>query len=90
MASTYSTYEAKAHFSEILRKVRGGQRVIVSYHGEPVAEIRPLEKEDSLAGRMQALEAAGSLSPSVKPSFSSIQPAAHRPGAYKRFLDSRE
>ena len=79
METTYSTYQAKAHFSEILRKVRSGQRVIVSYHGEPVAEIRPLVQEDYLAGRIKALEEEGVLSPAVAPSLSTIQPAAHRP-----------
>ena len=33
MAQTYSTYEAKARFSETIRKVRAGQRIIIS-HGD--------------------------------------------------------
>ena len=37
---TYSTYQAKSRFSEIIRKVRGGRRVIVTHHGTQVAEIR--------------------------------------------------
>ena len=37
MGRWYSIYEAKAKFSEIIRKVREGQTVTVSYHGEPVA-----------------------------------------------------
>ena len=41
MATTYSTYEAKARFSEILRRVREGRSVNITYHGEVVAEIRP-------------------------------------------------
>ena len=40
---TYSTYEAKARFSEVLRQVRAGTTVTVTYRGEPVAEIRPIE-----------------------------------------------
>ena len=39
MSTAYSIYEAKAKFSEVMRKGRGGQRVVVTYHGQPVAEI---------------------------------------------------
>ena len=45
MADVYSTYEAKAHFSEILRKVRSGRPVRISYRGEEIAEVRPLSRE---------------------------------------------
>jgi prevent-host-death family protein len=41
VAHTYSTYEAKAKFSEVMRKVRAGQRIVIAYHGEEIAEIRP-------------------------------------------------
>ena len=43
MAVTYSTYEAKARFSEVLRQVREGETVTVTYRGEPVAEIRLIQ-----------------------------------------------
>ena len=39
---TYSIYEAKAHFSEIIRQVREGETVTVTRRGKPVAEIRPI------------------------------------------------
>ena len=39
MTTTYSTYEAKAKFSEIMRKVREGKHVYISYRGKEVAEI---------------------------------------------------
>ena len=42
MGINYSTYEAKARFSEVLRHVREGRTVTVSYRGEPVAEIRSI------------------------------------------------
>ena len=46
MGITYTTYEAKAKFSEVMRQCSGRQdcHKSVSYRGEPVAEIRPLEK----------------------------------------------
>ena len=42
MGITYSAHEAKARFAEMLRHVREGETVTVSYRGEPVAEVRPL------------------------------------------------
>lgn len=90
MPRVYSTYEAKSRFSELLRQVREGQRVVISYHGKPVAELRPFERiegetqEEALA----RLEAAGILSPGKgRPVF---RPIARRPGALQRFLDSRD
>ena len=37
VSAVYSTYEAKARFSEVLRLVRFGTPVIVTHHGKPVA-----------------------------------------------------
>ena len=36
-----SVHEAKAHFSELLRRVESGETVVVTRHNRPVAEIRP-------------------------------------------------
>ena len=65
MAQVYSAYEAKAKFSEILRKVQAGQRIIISYHGKQVAEIRPLAIPSSLEESLQQLEADGVAEPGV-------------------------
>ena len=41
MGLVYSTYEAEARFSEVIRHVREGKTVTVSCRGEPVAaELR--------------------------------------------------
>ena len=89
MSTTYSTYEAKAKFSEIMRKVRNGERVIVSYHGREVAEIRPVEESRPLAAALRDLEDEGILSPAPAKS-GDLAPLARRPGALERFLESRE
>jgi prevent-host-death family protein len=89
MVQVYSAYEAKAKFSEILRKVKAGQRVIISYRGEEVAEIRPLETPRSLEASLQQLEADGILSPPIRRQ-GRLTPVARRPGALARFLESRE
>ena len=89
MSDTYSTYDAKARFSEVIRKVRRGQRVVIEYHGEPVAEIVPMAPApQSLAARVAALERAGAIAPA--PGGSAYRPVARRPGSLKRFLGERD
>lgn len=89
MATTYSTYEAKAKFSEILRKVRQGQRIVISYHGRDVAEIRPLERQATIEETVKELEQDGVLS-AKPPTNGKLAPIATKPGALSRFLESRE
>jgi prevent-host-death family protein len=90
MKKTYSTYEAKARLSEILRAVRErGERVVISYHGEPVAEIRPYEPEvgERLEERVARLEGSGVV---VRGSRrGALGQVAERPGALARFLAER-
>ena len=87
---TYSTYEAKARFSELIRRVRAGQRVVISYRGEEVAEIRPIHGDPGGPEKTIArLEEAGVLDHARKPSGPLRQLVA-RPGALTRFLESRE
>ena len=89
MIATYSTYEAKAKFSEVIRRVREGDTVVVSYRGEPVAEIRRIESpKTSLEERMAELERRGELIRSRGPR-KGFKPIARRPGALKRFLEER-
>ena len=88
MATTYSTYEAKARFSEILRRVREGRSVNITYHGEVVAEIRPAYR----VGRERALkqlEEQGVVSPPAAPA-GKLAPIQRKPGALARFLESRD
>ena len=90
MGISYSTYEAKSRFSEVLRHVREGRTVTVSYRGEPVAEIRPLEKpETTIEQRTRELERLGVL---VGPRERRIpfEEGTHVPGALKRFLEERD
>jgi prevent-host-death family protein len=41
----FSAAEANRQFSKILRDVRGGETIIVTSHGEPVAKIVPAERD---------------------------------------------
>lgn len=86
----YSTYEAKSRFSEILRKVRAGRRVVVTHHGTAVAEIRPVDRGmRRLEDRWRDLEDEGVVQPALDPS-QPIPRLGKRPGALRRFLASRD
>jgi len=86
----YSIYEAKAKFSELIRRVRQGRTIIVSHHGKPVAEIRPIRSADvGLEERIEQLERRGVLRPPIDPE-AALDAVARRPGALQRFLDERD
>ena len=88
--TVYSIYEAKAKFSELIRRVRQGGTVIVSHHGKPVAEIRPIEPPDvGIRERIERLEKRGVLQPPSDPE-APLEGVASRPGALQRFLDERQ
>lgn len=40
---TYSVAEAKAKLSELLDKAEAGQSVVITRHGQPVVEFKPVE-----------------------------------------------
>jgi prevent-host-death family protein len=90
MRDVYSLYEAKARLSAIVRQVREGRRVIVTVHGEPVAEIRPITRNTGdISKRLDALADRGIL---VRGGQNANRPrlVARRPGALRRFLSERD
>ena len=40
-AATVGAYEAKTHLPELLRRVEKGERITITRHGHPVAELVP-------------------------------------------------
>lgn len=90
MKDRYSLYEAKAKLSALVRRVREGRRVVITVHGKPAAELRPIEPAPkSIEERMAELIAQGVVIPALDPK-APIRPMARRPGALKRFLESRD
>ena len=86
---TYSIHEAKARFSEIIRQVREGKTVAVSYRGKPVAEIRPIGKPpQNIQERLEEMERQGTLVRSTLPR-KPIRRGEPKPGALERFLADR-
>ena len=85
----YSTYEAKARFSELMRQVREGRSVLITYHGKPVAELRPLQPVEGVESRIRRLRASGRIvGGDQRPAH--FAPLLKRAGAARRFLDGRE
>lgn len=86
----YSLYEAKAKLSAIVRRVREGHTVVVTVHGEPAVEIRPVAKKaQSFEERFEELVARGVIIP-AKSNRRSFKTIVRRPGALKRFLEERD
>lgn len=89
MARTYSTYEAKARLSELLGHVRKGEPVTITHRGEPIAEVRPVERvEPSLTARIAELRRKGIMT--RKGELHPFKTLQKKQGALQRFLDSRE
>ena len=90
MGLTYSAYDAKARFSEVLRQVREGKTVTVSYRGKPVAEIRAIrDSPATIESRLDDLERQGVLIRSSEPR-KPVKAVGRRAGALKRFLSERD
>ena len=91
MSPIYAAHEAKARFAEVIRLVRAGRIVHVSYHGRPVAEIRPIEAPaQTVEERFDDLERRGVVSPAEASGPFVPGPVTPRPGGLRRFLDERE
>jgi prevent-host-death family protein len=90
MRDTYSLYETKAKLSAIIRRVREGHSVVVTVHGEAVAEIRPMAAaETDLDQRLDQLAERGILVRPERDDRSTLRLVARRRGALARFLADR-
>lgn len=90
MGITYSAYDAKVWFSEVLRQVRDGKTVTASYRGKPVAEIRAIrDTPETIEARLDDLKRQGIVVGSDEPR-KPMKAVGRRPGALKRFLAERD
>lgn len=89
LRGTISTYEAKAKFSALLRRVRDGESITITWHGEPVAELRPIDREPSAEAWVERCIASGKLE-AREGERRPLAPVASRPGALERFLEDRD
>jgi len=87
---SYSVYQAKAHFSELLRKVQANKRVFITSRGKPIAAIVPLARSnEGLEARLERLEEEGTVSRDAAP-LDHLVPIVKRKGALARFLAERD
>ena len=95
MAEEYSICDAKAKLSALVRQVREGRSFVITVHGKPVAELRPIEqvsRKHTLEERVAELTRRGAFKPSTRPkgerpNFTLRKTS--RPGALNRLLDER-
>ena len=89
MSLEYSTYDAKARFSEILRKVREGKVVTISYHGRLIAEVQPIgQAGEGIEEHLRRLQDRGAIVRS-EASRRKSRPLVRKRGALSRFLRER-
>ena len=88
-SKTYTTYDAKARFSELLKRVRAGDNILISYHGRTVAEVRPIHDDTGVDRTLGELAEQGIVDRPAAPT-GRLEPIAKKPGALKRFLEARE
>jgi prevent-host-death family protein len=95
MPDEYSLYEAKARKSSLFRQVREGRSVIITVHGVPAAELRPIDpavRPQSLDDRLAELDARGGIAPARRsPTEAGAFPIGPKvKGGLKRFLEERD
>lgn len=44
--SEIGAYEAKTHLPRLLNRVQAGERIVITRHGQPVAELVPVAQRD--------------------------------------------
>ena len=88
MSRPYPVHEAKAKLSQLLRRVKRGRSVTISERGTEVARIVPVQAPRDLSSRLERLEREGVVLPAAG-SLDAVRPVVRRPGALRRFLDSR-
>lgn len=95
MPDEYSLYEAKARLSALVRQVKEGRSVIITVHGVPAAELRPVDqtaRTQTLDERLAELDARGLVVPARRsPGEAGAFPIGTRVrGGLKRFLAERD
>jgi prevent-host-death family protein len=79
--------ELKTRLGTYLRRVRDGERILVTERGEPVAELRGLRDRDhGLEGRLRRLEAAGLVTRPSRRSLPPLRPVRSRGASLARAI----
>ncbi len=97
---TYTVKEAQERLSEILQKVRDGERVVISDEGRDVAEVRAVREPVDPDDPLRELIEEGIILPATepRPSLEEVRRELEelwrtnppKPGGLARFLESRD
>jgi len=73
--------ELKTRLGTYLRRVREGRTLVVTDRGEPVAELRPLQSDDSLPSLLLKLSSRGAVTLPTTHGLSPFRPVRNRGGS---------
>jgi prevent-host-death family protein len=59
--TTYGSYDAKTHFSELLERVQSGEEITITRHGNPIARLIPVQPISTESARRAAVLAMREL-----------------------------
>ena len=94
MPDEYSLYDAKAKLSALVRQVREGRSIIITVHGKPAAELRPIDEAtiQTLDERLAELDSRRAIVGAKRKArdAGAFPIGPRRPGALKRFLKERD
>jgi prevent-host-death family protein len=77
--ATVGARELKTRLGTYLRRVREGQRIVVTERGNPVAELRGLaDGSKSLGARLERMEAEGLVTRPTRRAFAPFKPVRSR------------
>jgi prevent-host-death family protein len=75
---TVGSRELKIRLGTYLRRVRNGQRLVVTDRGHPVAELRPIEAGTATDAILAELEARGMVTRPTREGFTPFTPVRCR------------
>ena len=84
----FSVFEAKNKLSQLIRLVSSSGPIIITNRGEPVAQIIPFQKEETIEGRFNRFEQSGRIQNKLARE-GKLWKANKKPGAVARFLADR-
>jgi prevent-host-death family protein len=70
--------ELKTRLGSYLQRVRQGRTLVITDRGEPVAELRPLPSDNSLAAALTKLSAQGTVTLPTQTALSPLRPVRSR------------
>lgn len=85
------TRELKTRLGGYLRRVRAGHRLVITDRGEPVAELRPLDRVANEADALDRLRALGIVTRIESRPLASFRPVAvSGPSLSRAIVDDRD